>query len=393
MFDGSLLWKLKDDKSGLEFQFTESIESAYKELFDKIFPGINTEAQTPIGQIITHLTEQDSATISAIQDLMNYFFLGGEKQLLDIWAYNQFRATRKQGISGSVLIDIQGVPNTKINKGFTISDNEMRYILDKDLIINEKGKAQALFIAEYASEKISLANTITQIITNVIGIEKVNNPNASNAGILTESDSAFYLRCQKYGSLFKNSSFASILANVANLQGVKRIGGYENASKAEVIKNGFKIAPFSFIIIVEGGDSRKICETIAQCKPPGAGMMGDTEEKLIINTKEIIYKFQRPKEALMKAEISVKTSINSPSIYAEQVKQAVINYINSLEIGDYITQPALSQQIAKETSGFDIQDVKIGRKTEAVGYNPIQLNLDELATISQNDILVSADNG
>lgn len=391
MFDNSLLWKLKDDKSGLEFQFTESIESAYKELFNKIFPNINTEPSTPIGQIITHLTEQDTATITAIQDLINYFFLGGNANLLDIWAYNQYRATRKQGINGNALIDIQGVPHTQINKGFTISDGETRYILDKDITIGENGKAQALLSAESPTEKISLANTITQIVTNIVGVEKVNNPNPSTAGIPKESDSAFYYRCQKYGSLFKNSSFASILANIANLHGVEKIGGYENASKREVTKNGFKIDPFSFVIVVKGGDSHKIAETIAQCKPPGAGMMGDTEIKLIINTKEIIYKFQRPTEAQMKAEISVQTDINSPSIYAEQVKQAVINYINALEIGDYITQPALSQQIAKETSGFQIQDVKIGRKSASVGYNPIQLNLDELATISTADIQVSAD--
>lgn len=391
MFDNSLLWKLKDDKSGLEFQFTESIESAYKELFNKIFPNINTEPSTPIGQIITHLTEQDTATITAIQDLINYFFLGGNANLLDIWAYNQYRATRKQGINGNALIDIQGEPHTRINKGFTISDGETRYILDKDITIGENGKAQALFSAESPTEKISLANTITQIVTNIVGVEKVNNPNPSTAGIPKESDSAFYYRCQKYGSLFKNSSFSSILANIANLHGVEKIGGYENASKQEITKNGFKIDPFSFVIVVKGGDPHKIAETIAQCKPPGAGMMGDTEINLIINTKEIIYKFQRPTEAPMKAEISVQIDINSPSIYAEQVKQAVINYINALEIGDYITQPALSQQIAKETSGFQIQDVKIGRKSASVGYNPIQLNLDELATISTADIQVSAD--
>lgn len=391
MFDNSLLWKLKDDKSGLEFQFTEAIESTYKELFNKIFPNINTEASTPIGQIITHLTEQDSATITAIQDLINYFFLGGNANLLDIWAYNQYRATRKQGVNGSVLIDIQGMPNTPIDKGFTISDNEIRYILDKNIIIDENGKVQALFIAEYPTEKISLANTITQIITNIVGVEKVNNPNPSQAGILTESDSAFYYRCQKYGSLFKNSSFASILANIANLHGVEKIGGYENSSKAEITKNNFIIDPFSFVIVVKGGDTQQIAETIAKCKPPGAGMMGDTEVAILVNTKEIIYKFQRPTEAPIKAEISVQIDINSPSIYAEQVKQAVINYINALEIGDYITQPELSQQIAKETSGFKIQDVKIGRKAESVSYNPIQLNLDEIATISQADILVSAD--
>ena len=263
--------------------------------------------------------------------------------------------------------------------------------MDKDIIIDENGKAQALFIAEYPTEKISLENTITQIITNIVGVEKVNNPNPSQAGILTESDSAFYYRCQKYGSLFKNSSFASILANIANLHGVEKIGGYENASKAEITKNNFIIDPFSFVIVVKGGDTQQIAETIAKCKPPGAGMMGDTEVAILVNTKEIIYKFQRPTEAPIKAEISVQIDINSPSIYAGQVKQAVINYVNALEIGDYITQPELSQQIAKETSGFKIQDVKIGRKAESVSYNPIQLNLDEIATISQADILVSAD--
>ncbi len=71
------------------------------------------------------------------------------------------------------------------------------------------------------------------------------------------------------------------------------------------------------------------------------------------------------------------------------MKDAVLNYINALEIGDFISQPALSQSIVKEASGFDIKDVKVGKKDGASGYSPIQLNLDELATIELTDINVT----
>lgn len=388
MFENDILWKFNKDKSGLEFAYTDEIQAEYVTLFKQIFKDINTEPSTPAGQLITYLTELDTRAITTQQDILNYFFLGGSGKMLDLWAYNQYRIKRKKGLNGSVSIDISGVPFTKIPKGFKVSDGENVYILENDTQIMYDGKVSAQFIAETPNETISLSNKVTQIVTSIVGVERVTNPAPSVAGILTENDSALYLRCQQYGSIFKNSSFASILANVSQVKGVTKIGGYENVSDNQETFLGFVLKPHSFVIVVQGGDDKEIAQTIAQCKPPGSAMNGNTEIELLVNDKKITYAFQRPKLVKLKIDVSCDLNLNSPNTYADLVKDAILNYINTIGIGDFISQPALSQSIVSEANGFGIKDVKLGKKDSGTSYSPIQLNLDELATIELTDINV-----
>lgn len=388
MFENDILWKFNKDKSGLEFAYTDEIQAEYVTLFKQIFKDINTEPSTTAGQLITYLTELDTRAITTQQDILNYFFLGGSGKMLDLWAYNQYRIKRKKGLNGSVSIDISGVPFTKIPKGFKVSDGENVYILENDTQIMYDGKVSAQFIAETPKETISLSNKVTQIVTSIVGVERVTNPAPSVAGILTENDSALYLRCQQYGSIFKNSSFASILANVSQVKGVTKIGGYENVSDNQETFLGFVLKPHSFVIVVQGGDDKEIAQTIAQCKPPGSAMNGNTEIELLVNDKKITYAFQRPKLVKLKIDVSCDLNLNSPNTYADLVKDAILNYINTIGIGDFISQPALSQSIVSEANGFGIKDVKLGKKDSGTSYSPIQLNLDELATIELTDINV-----
>ena len=388
MFEDSILWKFNKDKSGLEFAYTDEIKVEYEALFKQMFKDINTEPNTPAGQLITYLTELDTKAITTQQNMLNYFFLGGSGKMLDLWAYNQYRIKRKMGLNGSVSIDISGAPFTKIPKGFKVSDGENVYVLENDIQIMYTGKVSAQFIAETPKETISLANSVTQIVTSIVGVERVTNPAPSVAGILIENDSALYLRCQQYGSIFKNSSFASILANVSQVKGVTKIGGYENVSDNQETFLGFVLKPHSFVIVVQGGDDKEIAQTIAQCKPPGSAMNGNTEIKLLIQDKEITYAFQRPKLVKLKIDVSCELNLNSPNTYADLVKDAILNYINTIGIGDFISQPALSQSIVNEANGFGIKDVKLGKKDSGTSYSPIQLNLDELATIELTDINV-----
>lgn len=392
MFSNSNLWQFNKDKSKLEYTETQEIENAYKELFNNIFNGINTEPNTPAGQIITSLVEIDTATISAIQDLVNTFFLGGSGNILDNWANTLYRIKRKQAQKGSVLIDIQGIPNTIIPKGFVVSDGTLQYESQEESKINPNGKAQLTFLQVEASESISIKNTITQIVSNVNGIEAVNNPNSSNAGVLVESDSELYARALNFGSIYKNSSYESILANIANLQGVKKIAGYENYTNQEVVYKGITITPHSFALVVLGGDDNEIAQTICNSKPPGAGMVGDVKVSLEILDKEYEYSFYRPTNKSIVAQVICETNIYSPASYQQIVKNAIIQYIDSLNIGDVITQPNLSNAIVAQADGFNISDVKIGIKDgDPASYQQIELNLNELATISETDIQVGTD--
>lgn len=389
MFDSNSLWQFDNTNSKLEYKYADEIKSDYEKLFSEIFPNINLDSNTPQGQIINYLTQIDLDTISGFQDILNYFFLGGNDKLLDIWAYNQYRATRKQGINGNALIKIQGIPNTLIPKGFIVSDGNLEYESESDLTINENGEVSANFKCKVVTQSVSLENTITEIVTNIIGVERVTNPNPSNAGIETESDSAFYNRLQRYGSLFKNSSLQSILSNVANVKGTNRISGYENVSNKNIIIQNYTINTHAFVIIVEGGDDVEIANTIADSKAPGPAMMGATKITLIRDNKEIEYRFQRPTIQPLSISVNCKLDLRSPQNYQSQIKKAIQLYLADLKIGATITQPDLSNAIVKYIQGFTITDLKFSYKGEAPSYAPLILDLDKIAVAENDDIQIT----
>lgn len=384
------LWTFNNDKSGLQFSQTSDIESAYQGLFKRIFPDINLDPSTPAGQIITYLTEQDTATIQAIQDFVNYFFLGGNGQMLDLWAYNQYRITRKSAVKGNVLIDIIGVPETIIPSGFIVSNGELQFETYSQYVIGDSGSTQIQFQQVEASEKIALQNTITHIVTKIDGVDSVNNPNSSTAGTLRESDTQFYKRALQYGSIYKNSSFSSILANIANVSGVEKISGYENPTKDEFLYKGITMTPHSICVVVLGGSDLDIATEFSYSKPPGCAMVGDIEVPVEVEGKEVKYKFYRPTTKALKFEVSCVIYTNSPSSYQTIIKEAIKEYINNLNIGVDITQPSISNVCEGVANGFVIDSVKIGLKSGAVGWDTIALNLNEMASVSDDDILVTS---
>lgn len=384
------LWTFNDDKSGLQFSQTSDIESAYQDLFKRIFPDINLDPSTPAGQIITYLTEQDTATIQGIQDFVNYFFLGGNGQMLDLWAYNQYRITRKSAVKGNVLIDIIGVPQTIIPSGFIVSNGELQFETYAEYVISDSGSIQIQFQQVEVSEKIALQNTITQIVTKIDGVDSVNNPNSSTAGTLRESDTQFYKRALQYGSIYKNSSFASILANIANVSGVEKISGYENPTKDEFLYKGITMTSHSICVCVLGGSDLDIATEFSYSKPPGCAMVGDIEVPVEVEGKEVKYKFYRPTIKALKFEVSCVIYTNSPSSYQTIIKEAIKEYINNLNIGVDITQPSISKVCEGVANGFVIDSVKIGLKSGAVGWDTIELNLNEMASVSDDDILVTS---
>lgn len=384
------LWTFNDDKSGLQFSQTSDIESAYQDLFKRIFPDINLDPSTPAGQIITYLTEQDTATIQGIQDFVNYFFLGGNGQMLDLWAYNQYRITRKSAVKGNVLIDIIGVPQTIIPSGFIVSNGELQFETYAEYVISDSGSIQIQFQQVEVSEKIALQNTITQIVTKIDGVDSVNNPNSSTAGTLRESDTQFYKRALQYGSIYKNSSFASILANIANVSGVEKISGYENPTKNEFLYKGITMTSHSICVCVLGGSDLDIATEFSYSKPPGCAMVGDIEVPVEVEGKEVKYKFYRPTIKALKFEVSCVIYTNSPSSYQTIIKEAIKEYINNLNIGVDITQPSISKVCEGVANGFVIDSVKIGLKSGAVGWDTIELNLNEMASVSDDDILVTS---
>ena len=384
------LWSL-NDSGELEFSYKDDILAEYQSLFKTIFGDINTDPSTPQGQIITSLTQIDLATISYLENLANAFFFGGSGDFLDKWAWNLYRVTRKQGTPSSVIIKITGRPTTDIPNDFTISDGSENYIIEAPTRIGENGEVIAKFNNIAINDFVAKANTITQIVTNVDGVERVNNNSNAIPAIFRETDAELFNRCLYFGSTATNASFRSILANVAQVKGVNRIAGAENVANQNKIINGVELTPHSICIVVDGGEAQEIAEAIQKSRATGCDMVGDIEIPLYIDKQKYIYRFYRPKTVAIKSKITVSQA-NSGLIRADFekiTKEALANFINHLDIAKTITQPLLSNALIKIVgSDFNIDDLQFSKKSESLAYSPINLKLNEIATISLDDIEV-----
>ena len=384
------LWSL-NDSGELEFSYKDDILAEYQSLFKTIFGDINTDPSTPQGQIITSLTQIDLATISYLENLANAFFFGGSGDFLDKWAWNLYRVTRKQETPSSVMITITGRPTTDIPSDFTISDGSENYIIEAPTRIGENGEVIAKFNNIVINDFVAKANTITQIVTNVDGVERVNNENNATQAIFRETDAELFNRCLYFGSTATNSSFRSILANVAQVKGVNRIAGAENVANQNKIINGVELTPHSICIVVDGGEAQEIAEAIQKSRATGCDMVGDIEIPLYIDKQKYIYRFYRPKTVAIKVKVTASQA-NSGLIRADFekiTKEALANFINNLDIAKTITQPLLSNALIKIVgSDFNIDDLQFSKKGENLAYSPINLKLNEIATISLDDIEV-----
>ena len=384
------LWSL-NDSGELEFSYKDDILAEYQSLFKTIFGDINTDPSTPQGQIITSLTQIDLATISYLENLANAFFFGGSGDFLDKWAWNLYRVTRKQGTPSSVLIKITGRPTTDIPNDFTISDGSENYVIEAPTRIGENGEVIAKFNNIAINDFVAKANTITQIVTNIDGVERVNNENNATQAIFRETDAELFNRCLYFGSTATNSSFRSILANVAQVKGVNRIAGAENVANQNKIINGVELTPHSICIVVDGGKAQEIAEAIQKSRATGCDMVGDIEIPLYIDKQKYIYRFYRPKMVAIKVKVTVsQANIGLIRADFEKItKEALANFINNLDIAKTITQPLLSNALIKIVgSDFNIDDLQFSKKSESLAYSPINLKLNEIATISLDDIEV-----
>lgn len=388
-FNKSNLWSL-NDSGNLEFSYKDEILAQYQNLFKTIFGDINIDESTPQGQIITSLTQVDLATISYLENLANAFFFGGSGEFLDKWAWNLYRVVRKNGTPASVIITITGRPDTEIPADFTISDGSQNYIIESPTQIPDSGEIKAKFINTEINDKSSSPNTVTQIVTNINGVERVTNEAPSTLAIMRETDAQLFNRCLYFGSTATNASFRSIMANVAQVQGVSRIAGAENVLDTPQTIQGVELTPHSICIVVDGGENEAIAKAIQQSKATGCDMVGTTEQILYIDKQKYFYRFYRPTQIALQAQITVsKTGALIPANFETLVKNSLADFINSLDIAKTITQPLLSNALIKAVGNdLNIDDLKFSVKNENLGYSPIALKLNEVAFISLSDIKV-----
>jgi uncharacterized phage protein gp47/JayE len=241
---------------------------------------------------------------------------------------------RKGSTNSTVTLTITGVAGTQIVSGLATDTNGNQWVLPLLVTIPASGGIDVGAIALQAGNVSALANTITVIATPVLGWQTVNNAADALPGSDMETDAELRIRQAQSTSLPAQTPIQSILAAVSNLNGVNRSAIYEN-NGGTIDANG--LPPHSISVVVDGGDSLEIAQTIEAKKTPGTDTFGTTSItvqdpaglSVTINYFTLV-------QVPVYVTITIRPMSAYASITASVIATAVINFINTIPIGDSV---------------------------------------------------------
>lgn len=239
-----------------------------------------------------------------------------------------------------------------------------------------------------------------EIETDVLGWETVNNPSVDSVIIGTLAPSDGELRDLRNNTLAAQGSslseaIISGLYNPAQTPGVRSLKYRENYTKVDATIDGIFLLANSIWVCVQGGTNADIAATLLAFKTGGTNWNGAVAVNVTDPSSGQVYpvKFDRPTAVPTKAKATVK--LPSSSVTSDQVKQALLDYAAGLVpdmpgfvVGGSVSPFEEAAAINTQIPGVYVRKMEVAKTGDAFGTVEVPLALNEIATLSINDIEV-----
>ena len=230
----------------------------------------------------------------------------------------------------------------------------------------------------------------SRIGTPTDGWISVSNPSIAVPGKDAQSDAELRILQTNSTAQPSQSILQGIQGELLSLDGVTRLRMYENDT-SETDDNG--IPSHSISAVVEGGDSNAIAEVIRRRKTAGTGTYGTTSIVLTDSAMmPITIKFFRPTTVSVKVKVTIDPLVGYASTYAEELKQQVCDYINSLGIGStlYLSKLYVPANLENNTndSTYDIVSIETAEGEGDFSAQNITTEFNEVLQCDIEDIEV-----
>lgn len=247
------------------------------------------------------------------------------------------------------------------------------------------------FVSTEATARVSTGvvqetNTVTSINSgSQIGWRGVSNPYIVPVSLPVETDEELRKRWMRTKGFESYGNFESMYTGLISVRDVSFINIQQNITS--VTNSGRTNNGIS--VVVSGGDGQAIAEAIFKNLPIGTVTDGaEIYYVSDINGGQHEVRFSRPSFVPIKISMSLKALPNFPTSGKNQIKQAIVDYFNSLDVGEDIYYSRLFMPI-NSINGFTVKNMKVAKRDGGVlGTDDITIKYNELATISANDILI-----
>lgn len=390
-------------QNGFRTKLYEDIFEEMKEEFLKDFPSANTRDDNPAIIFLKVSAMQAARLWESIESVYNSKYVSTAKGFSLDFLCKTIGISRRGKTPARGKVNIVSKNNAVVNlpnKLIFESEYGTKYesVNFGGIVLDNTNN----FACEVEVKSVDLGdkyNLEKGRIKNIIGsyeVEVTNN-NPIIGGQDVERD--YELRQRYYDSVSKSggANLKSIVAAVKQNTGAEKVVGLENDK--DITDSKTNLPAHSVEIIVTGGDSKEIAETIYMKKSAGVRTCGFKEvyegnnivlqptEPVMIDGNEIRFTRATPSELFVDIALTVdkdKFFSNHEEIIMKNLKE----YIDSIEMGGLISANQMLAQIYIETDGIKNSEISFGFDKTNLGKTDIELGMRSLPIIKENSIIL-----
>jgi uncharacterized phage protein gp47/JayE len=313
-----------------------NLETGFKNIYGE---DLNVESNSPTGQVINIVAQAKNDILLALKDAINSFdpdvalgrMLDQRCAINGVFRIGASFTDVYVDITTDRQVTLQGLDNN-INSadatGYAVQDSlGNQYYLANTTTLNT-GTTSCLFRAKLSGFVNPSPNSITNLVTIVLGVLSVNNPsNANTLGQTEEPDNLLRLRRQYLVAKSGVGYIDNMIANLLATTGVTNALVWDNDQNTTDIVNN--IAPKTMWCIVEGGADNDIATVIYSQGKFGQDTKGNV---LVLKTTEAGQVFQIRFDRPVLVDLYIKFDIKRTKTGTVFNQTAIKNYIaNNLD--------------------------------------------------------------
>ena len=368
---------------------------------DPELPELDTNAETPAGQLIDGITALESEKDNEILFVSNQF---NPKNAVGAWQDALaaiYFLRRKIALPTYVTCQASGAYGTVIPYGAIVQDtNGYTYMNTQVATINASGQATLYVRCTELGAIEAASGTVTRIITTVPGWDSVTNAAAGVTGRAVESQAAFESR--RVQSVAKNAhgSVAALFGAIADINDVTALLILENTTNQDIVKSGVTIAGHSVYISVYGGDNNDIARAIYNKLDAGCGTNGNTlvtynpSSDEPDNQPDMSYSYYIERPTTVSMGIVVTVADEQTTTLTNAIKQAVVENFNGnsgyrrVKMGDKLYASRFYSDVIK-AGVTKLETIQIKFPLSATAVDSVNIDADEIPTISADDVTIT----
>lgn len=296
----------------------------------------------------------------------------------------------KENIASFIKTNIENVSTklkAEITNDFNVQIKPKTEGLIGDFYVNGSATIVRSFMPVNATSLYEVPaqepNSITTIQSATYGWRGVTNLFSSLPSQVKEQDDQLRQRFYKSTGSLATSHLAAMYTALYAVSGVTYVKIKENTFDQNALDGR---TAHGFAVIIYGGNDEEIAAAIEKTRPLGVPMDGDVlvaVNNYYSHTSTI--KFSRPTQIGIKIKASLQIYEGFPTTGMLDIKNAIIEHFNNMTFGEdvILSRLYIPMQVVE---GVGIRNIEIAKVEEDYGTNDIEINYNEIATISFEDI-------